>query len=58
MRVSQILYPIKRINGKERHLLHLIMQLPFDIEVDEYMGLSLDYHIAIHFEGYNRNQSK
>ena len=56
-RVPQLLYPSKRIDGKEGHFLHLT-QLPFDIEVDEYTALSLDYHIAIHFDGYTENYSK
>ena len=47
--VKQLLYPLERPDGKGRQHFNLT-QLPIETEVDPGMGLSLDYHIAIHFE--------
>ena len=47
--VKQLLYPLERPDGKGGQHFNL-MQLPIETEVDPGTGLSLDYHIAIHFE--------
>ena len=47
--VKQLLYPLERPDGKGGQHFNLT-QLPIETEVDPGTGLSLDYHIAIHFE--------
>ena len=47
--VRQLLYPLERPDGKGGQHFNLT-QLPIETEVDPGTGLSLDYHIAIHFE--------
>ena len=47
--VKQLLYPLERPDGKGGQHFNLT-QLPMETEVDPGTGLSLDYHIAIHFE--------
>ena len=47
--VKQLLYPLERPDGKGGQHFNLT-QLPIETEVDPSTGLSLDYHIAIHFE--------
>ena len=57
--VRQLLYPLERQDGKGGQHFNLT-QLPIETEVDPGTGLSLDYHIAIHFErpstDYNHNE--
>ena len=48
-RVKQLLYPLERPDGKGGQHFNLT-QLPIETEVDSGTGLSLDYHIAVHFE--------
>ena len=47
--VKQLLYPLERPDGKGGQHFNLT-QLPIETEVDPGTGLSLDYHIAVHFE--------
>ena len=47
--VKQLLYPLERPDGKGGQHFNLT-QLPIETEVDPGTGLSLDYHVAIHFE--------
>ena len=47
--VRQLLYPLERPDGKGGQHFNLT-QLPIETEVDPCTCLSLDYHIAIHFE--------
>ncbi len=47
--VKQKLYPLERPDGKGGQHFNLT-QLPLETEVDPGTGLSLDYHIAVHFE--------
>ena len=47
--VKQMLYPLERPDGKGGQHFNLT-QLPIETEVDPGTGLSLDYHVAIHFE--------
>ena len=47
--VKQVLYPLERPNGKGGQHFNLT-QLPIDTEVDPGTGLSLDYHIAVHYD--------
>ena len=47
--VKQMLYPLERPDGKGGQHFNLT-QLPIETEVDPGTGLSLDYHIAVHFE--------
>lgn len=47
--VRQLLYPLERPDGKGGQHFNLT-QLPIETEVDPGTGLSLDYHIAVHFE--------
>ena len=47
--VKQLLYPLERPDGKKGQHFNL-MQLPIETEVDPGTSLSLDYHVAIHFE--------
>ena len=47
--VRQLLYPLERPDGKGGQHFNLT-QLPIETEIDPGTGLSLDYHIAIHFE--------
>ena len=45
----QKLWPTQRLDNVEgQHV--TLMQLPFDIDTNQETGLSLDYHIVIHFE--------
>ena len=48
-RVPQTLYPSKRCDGLPGQHLNLT-QLPNEIEIDPISCLSLDFHIAIHFQ--------
>ena len=48
-RVPQTLYPNVRSDGIQGQHLNLT-QLPSEIEVDPISGLSLDFHVAIHFQ--------
>ena len=47
--VKQLLYPLEREDEKGGHHFNLT-QLPIETEVDPGTGLSLDYHIAVHFD--------
>ena len=47
--VKQLLYPLERPDGKGGQHFNL-MQLPIETEVDLGTGLSLDYHITVHFD--------
>ena len=47
--VKQLLYPLERPDGKGGQHFNLT-QLPVETEVDPGTGLSIDYHIAIHFD--------
>ena len=47
--VKQLLYPLERPYGKGGQHFNLT-QLPIETEIDPGTGLSLDYHIAVHFE--------
>ena len=47
--VKQLLYPLERPDGKGGQHYNLT-QLPIETEVDPGTGLSLDYHIAVHFD--------
>ena len=47
--VKQLLYPLERPDGKGGQHFNLT-QLPMETEVDPGTGLSMDYHIAIHFD--------
>ena len=47
--VKQLLYPLERPDGKGGQHFNLT-QLPIETEVDPGTRLSLDYHIAVHFE--------
>ena len=47
--VKQLQYPLERPDGKGGQHFNLT-QLPIETNVDPGTGLSLDYHIAIHFE--------
>ena len=47
--VKQLLYPMERPYGKGGQHFNLT-QLPIETEVDPGTGLSLDYHIAIHYD--------
>ena len=47
--VRQLLYPLERPDGKGGQHFNLT-QLPIETEVDPGTSLSLDYHIAVHFE--------
>jgi hypothetical protein len=49
LRVAQKLWPIKRPDNIEGQHVN-ITQLPFNIDINQDMELSLDYHILIHFE--------
>ena len=48
-RVPQLLYPSERADGLLGQHLNLT-QLPFEIEIDPVSHLSLDFHVAIHFQ--------
>ena len=47
--VKQLLYPLERPDGKGGQHFNLT-QLPIETEVDLGTGLSIDYHIAVHFD--------
>ena len=47
--VKQLLYPLERPDGKGGQHFNLT-QLPIETEVDPRTGLSMDYHVAIHFD--------
>ena len=47
--VKHLLYPLERLDGKGGQHFNLT-QLPIETEVDPGTGLSLDYHIAVHFD--------
>ena len=47
--VKQLLYPLERPDGKGGQHFNLT-QLPIETEVDPGTGLSIDYHIAVHFD--------
>ena len=47
--VKQLLYPLERPDGKGGQHFNLT-QLPIETEVDPGTGLSVDYHIAVHFD--------
>ena len=47
--VKQMLYPLERPDGKGGQHFNLT-QLPIETEVDPGTGLSLDYHVAVHFD--------
>jgi hypothetical protein len=47
--VKQLLYPFERPDGKGGQHFNLT-QLPIETEIDPGTGLSLDYHIAVHFD--------
>jgi hypothetical protein len=48
-KVAQKLWPVKCLDNIEGQHVN-ITQLPFDIDINQDMGLSLDYHILIYFE--------
>lgn len=48
-RAAHKLWSVKRLDNFEGQHVN-ITQLPFDIDTNQDMGLSLDYHILIHFE--------
>ena len=52
--VKQLFYPLERPDGKCGQHFNLT-QLPIETKVDPGMGLSLDYHIAVHFEKPSTN---
>ena len=52
-RVPQILYPSERSDGRPGQHLNLT-QLPSEIEIDPISSMSLDFHIAIHFQLPNK----
>ena len=47
--VKQMFYPLERQDGKGGQHFNLT-QLPIETEVDPGTGLSLDYHVAVHFD--------
>ena len=47
--VKQLLYPVERPDGKGGQHFNLT-QLPIETKVDPGTGLSLDYHVAVHFD--------